>query len=92
MTQEEIQKYQSKAIKKIDYDTARIDVVELTQEQAETILQLQLLGLFQEWLVVCQGYDDVDDLNYTELVAEDDLEEVADGAYENYQLWRRVNA
>lgn len=61
----------------------------LTQEQAEAILQLQLAneGFLSDYFVMAKGYND-DWENYTELTTED-LENVAEGCYTNYELWTK---
>jgi hypothetical protein len=65
---------------------------DITQEQAEAILQLrlQIESFAGEWMVVCKGYEDDWD-NYTELDT-DDLDSVAEGCYDQFQIWPIENA
>ncbi len=63
--------------------------VDITQEQPEAILQVQKLNpdisFAGEWMLVCKGYDD-DWEEYTEIDT-GDLDSVADGAYDHFQMW-----
>lgn len=71
--------------------------VNITQEQAEAILQMQLgngnkpdmIDLIEDYLLMakpCDSNRNCDD--YLEL-STDDLEEVAEGGYTHFQLWSR---
>lgn len=65
---------------------------EITQEQAEAILQLQLEHGLEpvnesgdKLMLMCKGYEDDYD-NYVQLLV-DDLDAVASNSYEDFQLW-----
>jgi hypothetical protein len=62
--------------------------VYISQEQAETILQLKLggLDLLPNFQLMCRGWSE--DNDFQEL-GTDSLENVADGEYYNFELWEK---
>jgi len=67
----------------------RKNIYKITQEQAEAILQLRAEGIdtIAEFELVCRGWQEDDDFQELGI---DDLEGVADGEFEDFQLWRRI--
>lgn len=63
------------------------DVIKLTQEQAEAVLQLKLIDetFANDYFLMVKGYNDDWD-NYTEVLPEE-LENVAEGMYDDHELW-----
>ena len=63
---------------------------EITQEQAEAILQFRLMGLdpLPDYYLMCQGW--LEDHDFQELTT-DYLQGVVDNEFENFQLFRKEN-